>query len=87
MIKLSYNYNKNKLEGLLNNINSMYNKNESRDEINKYILDNDKNIKLDIIDGDKYSTIKLNKKYSFITPGLDKILKNEIHAERIVYNE
>ena len=83
----SYNYNKSKLEGLLSNVNNMYVNNESLEEINQYLNNNDKSIKLSINEDDKYSSITLSIDYKFITPGLEKILKNEIVVERVVYNE
>ena len=83
----TYNYNKNRLEGILNNVNSMYSKNEAIDEIKHYINKNDKTLQIEINDGGKYSIIVLTKKYNFITPGLEKILNNEIRVERTIYNE
>ena len=84
----TYTFNKNKMEGLLSNVNNMYLNNETNEEINNYIHNVDSNISCEIISNEKYSTIKLNKKYKIITPGLEKIVKlSDISVERIVYNE
>ena len=40
----TYNYNLNKLEGILNNVSDMYKNNESIDEIRKYLSNNDSKV-------------------------------------------
>ena len=84
----NYSYNKNKIEGLLNNVNSMYLNNKSIDDIKDYITKNDNNIVISITEENEYITLKLSKVYDFLTPGMDKIIKdNNITVERVVYNE
>ena len=84
----TYNYNKSKLEGILNNVNNMYQNNETIDEIDAYLSKNDNSVVLNIDSGDKYTKIKLVKHYDFITPGIKSIFKNnEITVERVIYNE
>ena len=81
-------FNKNKLENIITDVSSMYKNNESIEDINKFLNKNDKDIKLEITNEDKYTNIKLYKSYDYITPGMDKIFKNKsIVVERTVYNE
>ena len=84
----SISFNKNKMESITNDIANMYHNNESIDEINKFISNNDKDINFSYEVSDKYINVKLTKKYKYITPGIDNIIKNnEIVVERVIYNE
>ena len=81
-------YNRNRMDSIINDISKMYDNNESEDEINNFIKSNDSNLIANITKEDKYINIKLNKKYEYITPGLDKIFNNNnIEVERKIYNE
>lgn len=78
---------KSKLENMTNDIGSMYKNNETKEEINNYINKNDKDIKLELNTNEKYTNIKLSKKYNVITPGLEKLVKTNIVVEREIYYE
>ena len=81
-------YNKQKLENIIVDVGEMYKNNESEDEINSYINKNDENVNVEFIDKNKYFEVVLEKKYEFITPGIDGILKDyKINVERTMYNE
>lgn len=81
-------YDKNKLENIITDVGEMYKNNESEQEINKLVHDNDKDINYSILDKSKYVVIRLEKKYNYLTPGLDKIFKiKNITVEREIYNE
>ena len=81
-------YNKQKLENIITDIVKMKSSNEPKEEIINFIKSNDKEIKITIEDKDKYTDLKLTKKYNYITPGLDKIFKSsDITIERKIYNE
>lgn len=81
-------FNKSKIENIITDVGKMYKNNETEDEINNFIKNNDKDLKIETTFEDKYTNIKLYKKYNYITPGLDKIFKtNEISVERKIYNE
>ena len=81
--------NKNRMESMINDIVKMYENNETIETIDNYIEKNINDTNLEIEPTDKYINILLDKKYDFITPGLDKILGEnyKIKVERIVYNE
>lgn len=81
-------YNKSKLENIINDVGNMYKNNETSEDIDKFIKRNDKDTKVVFKEEGKYFTIVLSKDYSFITPGLDGIIKNfKIDIERTMYNE
>ncbi len=80
-------YNKTKLENILDDVATMYKNNESNEEINKFIINNDKDLKLDTTKEEKYINIKLTKNYKCIAPSLNKIFKTGIVIERKVYYE
>lgn len=81
-------YTKSKIENIINDVGSMYKNNETDEEINKFIISNDKSLKIDVNKEDKYYNIKLYKKYDYITPGLNKLFNiNEISVERKIYYE
>ena len=80
-------YNKNKMENIISDVAKMYSNNESIEEIKTFILSNDKDIDVKFESEDKYIKIILNKKYDYITPGLNKIFNNsDILIERKIYN-
>jgi len=80
-------YNKTKLENIIQDVGNMYKNKESKEEINKYINDNDKNITVNFKDEGKYFKVILSKDYNFITPGLSNIIKDyKIDIERTMYN-
>jgi len=81
-------YNKQKLENIISDVVKMKNNNETNEEIKAFLRLNDKDIKLEIEENDKYTDLKLVKKYSYITPGLERIFNNkDITIERKIYNE
>jgi len=81
-------YNKSKIENIVTDVSSMFKNNETEEEINKFINNNDKLLKLDVKYEEKYIDIKIYKEYDYITPGLNKIFKsNEISIERKIYYE
>lgn len=81
-------FTKSKLENIITDVGSMYKNGEPNEEIDKFIKENDKDLKVETTFEDKYLNIKLYKNYNYITPGLDKIFKtNEISVERKIYNE
>ena len=84
----TFNFDKNKMENILTNVSKMYSNKETRNEIEKYVSNNDKTVDVKIITGDKYDTIKLTKKHNFLTPGMDKIFSSDdIVVEGVIYNE
>lgn len=81
-------YNKNKIENIMNDVESMYKNNESVEEIQTFLNKNDNNLKFEYKENDKYSEIIVSKKYDFITPGMSKLMNNfTIKVERTIYNE
>ena len=81
-------YNKQKLENIITDISKMKSNNETEEEINKLVLFNDKDIEIFIEENEKYTDLKLVKKYNYITPGLERIFNNnDIIVERKIYNE
>jgi len=81
-------YNKQKLENIITDIVKMKSNNETEEEINEFIKSNDKDIKLILDNKDKYTQLKLTKKYNYITPGLERIFNEKnIVVERKIYNE
>jgi len=81
-------YNKQKLENIITDIVKMKSSNESEDEIKNFIKSNDKEVNVTFEVKDKYTDLKLTKKYNYITPGLDRIFNNkDIVIERKIYNE
>lgn len=81
-------YTKNKLENIIGDVSSMYKNNETDEEVNRFLNNNDKDLKIDISREDKYINVKLYKTYDYITPGLNKIFKSdEISVERTIYYE
>lgn len=81
-------FNKSKIENILVDVGKMYTNHESDEEINNFIKNNDSTLNMKVTYEDKYINIKLYKKYDYITPGLNKIFKNnEINVERKLYNE
>ena len=84
----SISFNKNKMEGLINDIDRMYTNSESIDEIKNFVSKNDSDIDISFVDDDKYTKIILKKNFKYITPGIESILKNnEIKVERVIYHE
>ena len=81
-------YNRNKMENLITDISKMYSNNESVEEIESFISSNDKDISVSFKNEEKYVNIILDKKYDYITPGLNKIFNtSDIKIERKIYNE
>lgn len=83
-------YNRNRMENIINDVSKMYNNNEPEKDIKDFIKTNDSNINIniDILNDGKFINIALNKKYDYITPGLNKIFKeNIIKVERKIYSE
>ena len=81
-------YNKQKLENIVTDIVKMKSNNETIDEIKSFVNDNDKEITVTLEVKDKYTDLRLVKKYNYITPGLNKIFNNsDITIERKIYNE
>ena len=81
-------YNKQKLENIITDIVKMKSSNETEDEIKNFIKSNDKEVKVTFEVKDKYTDLKLTKKYNYITPGLDRIFNDkDIVIERKIYNE
>lgn len=81
-------YNKQKLENIVTDIVKMKSNSEPDEEIKKFIKSNDKEINVTLEEKDKFTELKLVKKYNYITPGLDKIFNNsDITIERKIYNE
>jgi len=81
-------YNKQKLENIITDVLKMKSNNESEEEIENFINSNDIDVDVTLEVKDKYTNIKLVKKYNYITPGLDKIFNSsDIIIERKIYNE
>jgi len=81
-------YNRTKLENMINDVGDMYKNKESKEEINKFVKNNDKKTIITFKDEGKYFEVILSKDYEFITPGLSSIVKNfKIDVERTMYNE
>ena len=84
----NYSYTKNNMEGILNNVDTMYQNNKSIEEIRTYVNRNNKNITFDILNEENYIKLVLKENIEFITPGIDKIINiDNITVERIIYNE
>lgn len=80
-------YTKSKMENIINDVSNMYKNSEDNIEIKNFILSNDRDLNIEIDNGDKYVNIKLYKKYDYITPGLNKLFNiNNISVERKIYN-
>lgn len=80
-------YNKNHLEGILNDVVTMVENNYSKKEIEKVIAN--KNIIYIISIEDNYATIKLEEKINFITPFSNKIFNDnyKITTQRVILYE
>lgn len=79
---------KSKLENVIVDVGSMYKNNETDIEVEKFVNDNDKDLKLVVNREGKFINIKLYKNYNYITPGLNKIFKSDtISVERKIYYE
>lgn len=81
-------YEKNVLESNLEETTEMWKSKKTQDEIISYLEKTDKDIKLNINESSKTTTIELTINYTPITPGLNKILKSphEIKVSRVIYN-
>lgn len=80
-------YTKSKMENIISDVSNMYKNSEDNIEIKNFILSNDRDLNIEIDNSDKYVTIKLYKKYDYITPGLNKLFNiNNISVERKIYN-
>lgn len=80
-------YNKNHLEGVIDDVVSMVEINATQDEINKVI--NNKNVKYKVLYDDKYANVVLSLKVNLITPFASYVLDNpfEIKTERVILYE
>lgn len=78
---------KSDLESKTDDIITFYKNDYSLDEINNTI--DDKDVNINIITNDSYTTIKLEKKIKPITPGLSYILSDvfDVSVYRVIKNE
>ena len=82
-------YKKNYLESSLDEITEIYKKTKDESKINDYLNKSKEDIKYNISYDNEYTTIILEQKYNFITPGLNLIITNpyEIEVTRVIYDE
>lgn len=82
-------FDKNRMNDIMNDVIKMYNDNKPTNEIENFVKNNIKGSNITIkLDGE-YMKIYINKKHTFYTPGLSKIMGENynIEVERMVYNE
>ena len=82
-------YNKNSLEGNLEEVVSIYKETKDENSIKEYLSKSQKNITYTLEKSDSYTTIKLEENYTFLTPGLNIVFKNpyKIKVARVIYDE
>ncbi|MBR4262853.1 MAG: pilus assembly protein [Bacilli bacterium] len=79
-----------KLEGVSNEVISLYQKNSDNDEIESYLASiGYKNINVDITDKGSITTIIITKDVDLMTPGINRIIKDpySVKVERTINNE
>lgn len=80
----------NNLEGLINEVVTMYKNDESFVDIDKYIKENNEKITFNINNDDnKFVDIVLKEEVNILTPGLNLILGDpyNIEVKRVIYYE
>ena len=78
---------KNNLESLMNDAVLLIKNNDNIEDVKKYVNENS-NYKIDvIINKDEYTKIILKTNIDLTTPGIDKILSENIKIERSIINE
>lgn len=77
---------KNHLEGIMNDVSMMVKEEKNIDEIKEFIKDD--SYKIDIsITYDKYANVKLNTKLNLVTPGIKRVISENVVVERSVIYE
>lgn len=77
---------KNHLEGMMNDVSMMVKEEKNIDEIKEFIKDD--SYKIDIsITYDKYAHVKLNTKLDLVTPGIKRVISENVVVERSVIYE
>ena len=81
-------YQKNSLEGTLEEVSEIWEDNKSVDEVNKYLDNVDEEIKFSVTEKQDTTILELNYNYNVLTPGLNNMLKSpyEIKVNRVIYN-
>lgn len=81
--------NKNKLESKMNDVIVLYKKDKTSMDIIEYLNKDLKGVTYSSKSDNKYTYLEIKMNYSFVTPGMDKILgkKYEIKCERVILNE
>ena len=82
-------YNKNLLENTLEESTNIYRETKSREEVAKYLNENNQETSLVWFQDNQYLTLELKKDYDFLTPGLNLIFPEnyQIEVKRVIYNE
>lgn len=80
---------KNNLEKNIDEVVKIYNKYHDEEEILNYLNNTNSSVTYQKTKNGKYTKIELQKEYSFITPGLDKIISSPfiIKTERVILDE
>lgn len=81
--------NKSNLESKMNDVITIYRKDEKSLDIVEYLNTDLKNVSFSAKKSSKYTYLEVKMPYKFITPGMDNILGNkyEIKCERVILNE
>lgn len=78
---------KNQLESTMNDVVLLIKKGENNEEISNYLnKDSSYDVRFEIINSE-YTKIILKTKVELLTPGLDKIINENIKVERSIINE
>ena len=81
--------NKSNLESKMNDVVTIYRKDENSLEIVEYLNTDLKNVSFSAKNSNKYTYLEVRMPYKFITPGMDSVFGNKfvIKCERVILNE